>query len=745
MENIQQRLKTLQQELQTGLVGRSQAVKIALLALLAEENVLLVGPPGTAKSLLARKIAQSIQSSEEKGTVPYFEYLLTKFSTPEEIFGPLSISELKKDCFKRNTLGYLPSAQVGFLDEIFKASSSILNSLLTIMNEKLYHNGTTVVPTPLRSLIAASNELPSGQEELEALYDRFLLRQYVGYVADNDITQLINVIASSENAAVKSLSPYELAKIKELSVHVKLSERIMQVLKEIWLKHRDAFKEDRRESLSDRRLVKVVNLLKVSAATNGRSDVDLSDVLLLIHCLWNHPDNAAKVNEIITSVIKRYSSQASKIDNLGRARESLLDVIKVHSSQISTKKSQDRDSQRLQSGNANIALNGKIKGMQGSGTEYDPFIIRSTADFMRLTRDDISGAGYHFSQEADIEISSTSHLGKIKFKGVYRANAFKITFEANGILFEQVLNGSEVSGVDVTHGTLTRSAVGARFTAITTRKWVVYERADMCEFNSCESYEGIVGCYAEKSKFNKCLSYKSLVSDNMNSHPRDVKYCIVNDCMVELSNIKSTYVGGVTTGVAKFTAVRNLFVCMGEDDRFIVKSISGIARSGDDCVVSGCIIGDVMNAQENKSVSNHSAFGNSGKLAFTLASLGSQSKMISVFNLFCHENDSVNNLLNDNYLSASASEFKHANNAMPDHKSIGGGIIPDEAFNQDFFENILGWDFDSIWQWNAQHNRPELQRVGVAALKKTSASIENEQSQAPLPVFNDEFKQNIWL
>lgn len=715
MENIQQRLKTLQEELQTGLVGRTQAVKIALLALLAEENVLLVGPPGTAKSLLARKIAQSIQSSEEKDTVPYFEYLLTKFSTPEEIFGPLSISELKKDCFKRNTLGYLPSAQVGFLDEIFKASSSILNSLLTIMNEKLYHNGTTVVPTPLRSLIAASNELPSGQEELEALYDRFLLRQYVGYVADNDITHLINVIASSENAAVKPLSPYELAKIKELSAHVKLPERIVQVLKGIWLKHRDTFKEDRRESLSDRRLVKVVNLLKVSAATNGRSEVDLSDVLLLIHCLWNHPDNAGKVNDIIKSVIKRYSSQPSKLEELYS------------------------DNQRLQSESANIAANHKVNGMQGSGTEYDPFIMRNAADFMRLTRDEVSSAGYYFSQEADIEISSTSHLGKIKFKGVYQGNAFKITFETNGILFDQVLNGSEVSGVHVTHGTLTRSAVGAKFTAITTRKWVVYERADRCEFNSCESYEGIVGCYAEKIKFNECLSYKSLISDNMNSHPRDVKDCIVNDCMIELSNIRTTYVGGVATGVAKSTSVRNLFVCMEGYDRSICKNISGIARSGDDCVVSGCVIGKVMNAEKNKGVIGSSFFMTS------MATPASTSKINNVFNLFYKENDSGNNLLNDNYLSVSASGFKCDKNAMPDHKSIGGGIIPDEAFNQDFFENILGWDFDSIWQWNAQHNRPELQRVGVAALKKTSASIENEQSQTPLPVLDDELKQNIWL
>nr|WP_302981773.1 AAA family ATPase [Plesiomonas shigelloides] len=738
MENIQQRLKTLQQELQTGLVGRTQAVKIALLALLAEENVLLVGPPGTAKSLLARKIAQSIQSSEEKDTAPYFEYLLTKFSTPEEIFGPLSISELKKDCFKRNTLGYLPSAQVGFLDEIFKASSSILNSLLTIMNEKLYHNGTTVVPTPLRSLIAASNELPSGQEELEALYDRFLLRQYVGYVADNDITHLINVIASSENAAVKPLSPYELSKIKELSAQVKLPERIMQVLKEIWLKHREVFKEDRRESLSDRRLVKVVNLLKVSAATNGRSEVDLSDVLLLIHCLWNYPDNAAKVNEIIKSVIKRYSSQASKIDNLGRARESLLSVITLHSSQISNKESQDRDSQRLHSGSDNVAVNKKVKGMQGSGTEYDPFIIRTAADFMRLTRDEVSCAGYYFSQEADIEISSTSHLGKIKFKGAYQGNSVKITFEDNGTLFDQVLDGSEVSGVNVTNGTLTKSAVGAKFTAITTANWVVYERADRCEFNSCESYEGIVGCYAEKSKFNECVSYKSLVSDKMYNHPRDMNDCEIYDCMVVLNDPNALYVGGVATGAVKSTTVRNLFTCVGSinNGTAVSQKILGVAMYGVGCDISGCV---VWSKRRNVRNVHKADFFLMAATAFT------PSLHFSVFNLFYSEKDSKSNLLKDNYLSASASGFKHANNAMPDHKSTGGGIISDEAFNQDFFENILGWDFDSIWQWNVQHNRPELQRVGVAALKKTSASIENEQSQTPLPVLNDELTQNIWL
>lgn len=705
MENIQQRLKTLQEELQTGLVGRAQAVKIALLALLAEENVILVGPPGTAKSLLARKIAQSIQSSEEKDTVPYFEYLLTKFSTPEEIFGPLSISELKKDCFKRNTLGYLPSAQVGFLDEIFKASSSILNSLLTIMNEKLYHNGTTVVPTPLRSLIAASNELPSGQEELEALYDRFLLRQYVGYVADNDISKLINVIASSENAAVKPLSPYELAKIKELSAHVKLSERIMQVLKDIWLKHREAFKEDRGESLSDRRLVKVVNLLKVSAATNGRSDVDLSDVLLLIHCLWNHPDNAEKVNEIIISVIK------------------------LHSSQISKNESQDRNSQRLHSGSDNVAVNKKVKGMQGSGTEYDPFIIRNTADFMRLTRDEISCAGYYFSQNSDIEISSTSYLGKIKFKGVYQGNAFKITIEDNGVLFDQVLNGSEVSGVDVTNGSLTKSAIGAKFIAIQTGGWVVYESADKCDFTACLSYMGIVGYYAKECMFSKCYSKSPIVScDHFNGE------CIIydseiNDCVVDITGVNKIPMGCVATDSVASSTVRNVFIF--SDGIKIVenyngnKNMAGIAYSGTECNISGCVFGEL-----NLSVGDN---------------------IISVNNLFSWYlnggDNSSDYILNDNYVSESTYNYKCSSGRDDGvgHNRIKGGVVFDGIFSEIFFKNNLGWDFDSIWQWNAQHNRPELQRVGVDALNKISTSSENEQSQTPLPVLDDELKQNIWL
>ena len=300
---MREKIQTLLSHLNHGLVEREAVIKAALLAVLAGENILLIGPPGTGKSLIARRIAESLGGAQQGS---YFEYLLTKFSTPEEIFGPLSISALKQDVFRRNTEGYLPSVRVGFLDEIFKASSSILNALLTILNERKFHNGALVEDVPLQALIAASNELPTGQDELAALYDRFLVRGFVDYVSAEALLEMLEDMGNQPKSA--KITPKEIENLKTQALEVSVPDAIRQALVEIWQAHKNSFKEDPREQLSDRRLMKCLNLLRVSAATNGRSEIDFSDLRLLGTCLWNHQSNIEKSRNMIEDTLSSYES-----------------------------------------------------------------------------------------------------------------------------------------------------------------------------------------------------------------------------------------------------------------------------------------------------------------------------------------------------------------------------------------------------------------------------------------------------
>lgn len=150
---------------------------------------MLLGPPGTAKSELGRRLSSVCGD----GGI-FFERLLTRFSVPEELFGPLSMKGLENDEYVRQIDGYLPTATVAFVDEVFKANSAILNSLLTILNERLFDNGNKRVEVPLLCLVGASNELPES-EELDALYDRFLLRSCVEQVSSSSLSTLLSMKA----------------------------------------------------------------------------------------------------------------------------------------------------------------------------------------------------------------------------------------------------------------------------------------------------------------------------------------------------------------------------------------------------------------------------------------------------------------------------------------------------------------------------------------------------------------------
>ncbi len=284
-EQLSNRLRHLRDALTSGLVERDLAIRLALLAALAGEHIVMHGPPGTGKSLVARRLQLAFRGAT------YFERLLTRFSVPEELFGPLSIKGLEEDRYQRLTEGYLPTASVAFLDEIFKANSAILNSLLTLLNEREFDNGAVRESVPLVSVVAASNELPEG-EELAALFDRFLMRLHVGPVSKSGFTQLLQLRGSVTPTVSPnlSLSAADLARVQALAEGVTVPAEVETLLADL----RDWCTAEGIE-VSDRRWRKVVKLLQVSAATNGRDHVSIWDAWLLQHCLWNEPEQREKL------------------------------------------------------------------------------------------------------------------------------------------------------------------------------------------------------------------------------------------------------------------------------------------------------------------------------------------------------------------------------------------------------------------------------------------------------------------
>ncbi len=275
---MKKKLQTLLQNLSQGLIEREVPLRLVLLAALAGEHLLLLGPPGTAKSELARRVRHAFSDGQ------YFERLLTRFSVPEELFGPLSIKALEQDRYERLTARYLPTATIAFIDEIFKANSAILNSLLTLLNEREFDNGDQRIKTPLITVVAASNELPSG-EELNALYDRFLLRCQVTAVSEQGFAELLEINeAAFQINTENQLQAADLAVMQQQAAQIDLSPEVIRLLKDlrVFLQHKNIY-------VSDRRWRKIIKLLKVAVYTNGKKIVSVWDCWLLQHCLWEAP------------------------------------------------------------------------------------------------------------------------------------------------------------------------------------------------------------------------------------------------------------------------------------------------------------------------------------------------------------------------------------------------------------------------------------------------------------------------
>jgi len=291
-------------ELQKGLLERDMEVRLMLLAALCGEHLLLLGPPGTAKSELSRRLS-TLTGGE------YFERLLTRFSVPEELFGPLSIKGLERDEYNRKTDGYLPTAEVAFIDEIFKANSAILNALLTLLNERLFDNGNERLSVPLLCLVGASNELPES-EELDALYDRFLIRKSVDQVSKGQLGDLARLAAKNANRMMgqedaaedtsRDLCLEDFKTTATLAIEaVDISDEIIDLMTEL-----RNYLQDKCEPpiyVSDRRFMKAVNMMQVAAFADNRSQVSEADTLLLEFVMGNKPDDSQKVRSKVLDIL----------------------------------------------------------------------------------------------------------------------------------------------------------------------------------------------------------------------------------------------------------------------------------------------------------------------------------------------------------------------------------------------------------------------------------------------------------
>lgn len=301
------KLRAIETQLGALLIEREETVRAALLALLCKENLVVVGPPGTAKSQLITQLAQRVGDAAGHG-LRCFVYLLTKFTTPEELFGPISISGLKADDYRRVTTSKLPEAELAFLDEIFKASSAILNHLLRLMNEGEFENGRQTMSVPLISLFGASNELPQ-DAELEALFDRFLLRLTVDYVSEGGFTKLQHLLANHQAAVPpQTISQTELAALQQATAKIPLSSPVIDAIAQL---RRDLAAKG--IYLSDRRWGKTHGVLRAHAMLEGRGAIEEDDLIILKHVLWSSPDQQSEVSRLCARIGNPINGQATEL------------------------------------------------------------------------------------------------------------------------------------------------------------------------------------------------------------------------------------------------------------------------------------------------------------------------------------------------------------------------------------------------------------------------------------------------
>ncbi len=308
VEDVANRLKST-------FVAKDELIELLITSAIAQEHLLIVGPPGTAKSELIKRFALLCSSEGLAGKdqwISYFEYLLTRFTEPNEIFGPVDIAAFgKEDGMRRDTRGMLPNAEIAFLDEVFKANSAILNALLTLLNERLFYNGSERQAVPLICAIGATNTVPD-DIELTALYDRFLLRAWTDNVEESLFAELFQRGWELERKRLSEGYDLRLANITTTDSLRKLHAALGDIdLSEVAQPYREVIRRLRAEGiqLSDRRVVKLLKLIAASALRHKRDSANPGDFWILRH-VWNDPEQIPYLQNIVDPYVQAYQGDA---------------------------------------------------------------------------------------------------------------------------------------------------------------------------------------------------------------------------------------------------------------------------------------------------------------------------------------------------------------------------------------------------------------------------------------------------
>ncbi len=415
-QNLRKRIEHLLNLLNSGLYEKEEAIRLALLSAAAGESIFFLGPPGTAKSMISSRIHHAFKEGTK-----YFEYLMNEFSTPDEIFGSVKLKGLDEGIYEKNTNGYLPEANVAFLDEIWKSGPAILNTLLTIINEKKFRNGDKVEKVPLQVLLAASNELPKEKAGLEALYDRFIIRTMVSPVSMDNEESFFALCEKSgkelvvpENMKSNLLTIEEVQnwseKINEAALTDNIKEVIMEIRRELEVKNQEKNREEKEKYyVSDRRWKKIIHLLKTSAFLCDREEVDLMDLQLITYCIWNTPKQREEVKSIVKEIVQEHGLECTTaIDDIEQQIKAFSKDVeatwykmtekKTHLEAVTKIDSDNRIYYKLEKNNNNIGYISKTEvqdnyyyGSRNRHYYYDEqFNNKRTIDYIEINEKDFS-------------------------------------------------------------------------------------------------------------------------------------------------------------------------------------------------------------------------------------------------------------------------------------------------------------------------------------------------------------------